>query len=262
MEMKLDPYNETVHEAYKDVVQPAAREVGVTVGGTVHMALAPLNGLIWCYSQFEKWISKKVAPRLKNVPKENIVTPELNIAGPILEAMRFSFDSELLSELYANLLAASMNKSMKDGVLPAFVEIIRQLTPDEAKLISFFAKPDEIFPLLTIKKEHKNVKNEKQGWVEVKENFSRFALDLDLECPKNISLYFENLCRLKLIEIPDNVCYAEPSIYDDLINDPEVARIKNSIEINSDLKCFFDKKVIRITEFGRQFMNICLPNFE
>jgi len=67
-------------------------------------------------------------------PPDQIVVPKPNVAGPALEALRYTWHEETLSDLYANLLAASsMDKSTADGAHPAFVEIIRQLTPDEAK---------------------------------------------------------------------------------------------------------------------------------
>lgn len=123
---------------YQDVLQPAAQEVGKalqTVAKSVHIELAPVSALVWGYDQIKDFVSSKVAERLKNVPPENIVSPKPNIAGPALESLRYTGHEETLSDLYANLLAAAMDKATAEGAHPAFVEIINQLTPDEAKII-------------------------------------------------------------------------------------------------------------------------------
>ncbi|MFD2454137.1 DUF4393 domain-containing protein [Ideonella paludis] len=129
---------------YQDVVQPAAQELGKalqTVAKSVHLALAPVSALVWGYDQIKDFVATKVAERLKNVAEENIVTPKPNVAGPALESLRYTGHENSLSELYANLIAASMDKTTAAGAHPAFVEIIKQLTPDEAKLVGLFIRP-------------------------------------------------------------------------------------------------------------------------
>ena len=116
---------------YQDVIQPAAQEIGKalqTVAKTVHVVLAPVSALVWGYDQVKEFVSTKVADRLKNVPPENLVTPKPNVAGPALEALRYTGHESSLSDLYANLLAAAMDSSTAQGAHPAFVEIIKQLT--------------------------------------------------------------------------------------------------------------------------------------
>ena len=95
-------------EVYKDVFQPSAQEVGkglLTVTKTMLIALAPLKALVWGYEQFEEFFATKVAEKLSQTPPEEIIEPKLHIAGPALEALRFTGHEDSLSNLYANLLA-------------------------------------------------------------------------------------------------------------------------------------------------------------
>ena len=122
---------------YEDMVQPVAKQLGKsleTVGKAINVALAPVGILVWGYDKCQDFIQTKVADRLKDVPPEDIITPKPNIAGPAIEALRYTGHEESLSDMYANLLASAMDKSTADGAHPAFVEIIKQLTPDEAKI--------------------------------------------------------------------------------------------------------------------------------
>ena len=245
---------------YQDMVQPAARELGKalqTVAKTVHIALAPVSALVWGYDQVKEFVSTKVADRLKNVPPENIVTPKPNVAGPVLEALRYTGHEPLLSDLYANLLAASMDKATANGALPAFVEIIKQLTPDEAKLVGLFIH--EIpFPLLNVRWEYKTPTPEKTGGSAVIVNFSHLGIITHCEFPQMTPMYIDNLCRLGLAEIPAMYQYTGIGVYDPLENAPEIQQKKSEIEQNPELKFVLERKGLRITELGKQFARICV----
>ena len=188
---------------YQDVLQPAAQELGKAlqiVAKTVHIALAPVSALVWGYDQMKDFVSTKVAERLRNVPPEHIVTPKPNVAGPALEALRYTGHESSLSDMYANLLAASMDKATASGAHPAFVEIIKQLTPDEAKLVALFIHQMP-FPLLNVRWEYKTPTEEKTGGQEVLVNFSLLGAQARLEFAHLTPTYIDNLCRLGLAEI-------------------------------------------------------------
>jgi hypothetical protein len=245
---------------YQDIVQPAAQELGKalqTVAKTVHIALAPVSALVWGYDQLKDFVSTKVADRLKNVPPENIVTPKPNVAGPALESLRYTGHEPSLSDLYANLLAAAMDKSTAHGAHPAFVEIIKQLTPDEAKLVGLFVH-DTALPLLKVRWEYKNPTPEKTGGKDVLVNFSRLGEMAQCEFPQLTPTYVDNLCRLGLAEIPPMLHYTEKGVYDQLENAPEVQQQKLQIEQNPELTCVLEQKTLRVTELGKQFARICV----
>ena len=70
---------------YEDLVQPAAKELGIafgTVAKTVNMALSPISGMIWSYETIKDFVNQKVSEKLKKVPAENIETPNPAVAGP------------------------------------------------------------------------------------------------------------------------------------------------------------------------------------
>lgn len=245
---------------YQDVVQPAAQELGKalqTISKTVHIALAPVSALVWGYDQVKEFVSTKVSERLKNVPPENIVTPKPNVAGPLLESLRYTGHESSLSDLYANLLAASMDKETANGAHPAFVEIIRQLTPDEAKLVGLFMR-DMPFPLLNVRWEYKTSTQEKIGGKDVLMNFSQLGLIAQCEFPQLTPTYIDNLCRLGLAETPSMFEYTSIGIYDNLESAIEVQQLKMQIEQNPELICKFERRGLRITELGKQFSRICV----
>src|SRR5947207_1857122 len=76
---------------------------------------------------------------LKDVPKEDIITPKPNVAGPTLQALTFTEGEPELQELFANLLAASMDIKTAPFAHPSFIEVIKQMTSDEAKIMKYIS---------------------------------------------------------------------------------------------------------------------------
>jgi hypothetical protein len=246
---------------YQDVVQPAAQEVGKAlqvVAKTIHIALAPVSVLVWGYDQIKEFVSTKLAERLKNVPPENIITPKPNLAGPILESLRYTGHETSLSDLYANLLAASMDKDTAHGAHPAFVEIIKQLTPDEAKLVKLFELKIP-YPLIDVRWEYKKPNREegKYGGVSVLVNFSLLGYIAGCEFSQMTPTYIDNLCRLGLAEVQDSE-YTAKGVYDAVEVFPEVQQEKAKIENNPELKAVIVRRGLHITELGKQFVRVCV----
>jgi len=203
---------------YQDLIQPAAKEVGSalgTVAKTVNIALAPIAGIVWSYESIQGYISKRVSEKLKNIPEENIETPKISVAGPALEALRFTGDDEEeLREMYANLLANALDKNTKNNVHSSFIEIIKQLSPQEALLLKFLSEMKS-FPLICSYEEtqkmtgnigensvlHWGRNNREASFVSnmVDQEFIKVCIDFDENLDIDISL--DNFRRLQLIEI-------------------------------------------------------------
>ena len=140
---------------YQDLVQPTAQELGKSlaiVAKTVRVALAPLSAFVWGYEKISGYLDEKIPQLLKGVPHERIITPEANVAVPAIEALRYS----PLREQYANLLATAMDSQTAQEAHPAFVEILKQLTPDEARILNrMFSLDQEAFCFYVESKEEK-----------------------------------------------------------------------------------------------------------
>ena len=242
---------------YEDLLQPVAKQLGKsleTVGKAINVALLPVTGLVWGYENIQVFLATKLADRLKDVPPEDIITPKPNVAGPAIEALRFTGHEESLSDMYANLLAAAMDKNTADGAHPAFVEIIKQLTPDEAKLISYFMKPLP-FPLVSIRAEHVDFE---KGGHDIAVNISLLGSKANLELPHLVPTYLDNLCRLGLTDIPNDYAYIDKSLYTELEESAEVKLRQKPELLKPDYKFKVHQKAVKVTNLGVQFGSICV----
>lgn len=243
---------------YQDALQPAAKEIGKalgTVAKTVNVALAPVSALIWGYDHIKDFVDNKVAEKLQNTPEENIITPPPHVAGPALESLKYTGSIEELRELYANLLASSMDKATTKEAHPCFVEIIKQLSADEAKLLTAFISLEQE-PILTVK----NMREDNSGGRDQFRHFTVLGERTGISDHNIIPNYLDNLCRLGIIEIPDSYSLLGEHIYKHLEEHPFVLAHKNYIDQLDGRKYDVEKKTIKLTGLGRQFVNTCVKD--
>lgn len=260
---------------YQDAIQPAAKELGValqTVARTIHIALAPISAIVWGYDKIKDYLNEALTERLKNVPKERIVPPNPTVAGPAVEALRFSAHEPSLRELYANLLATSMDAKTAHEAHPAFVEFLRQLTPDEArilKLISQFRHMPSPVSLISARcTAHSTDEGVAFKYIEDFVHFSLLGQHANCIYPELTPSYLNNLCRLGLTEIlPFN-----SSLYAHLDCTESYAHLEQHPKIISqwipkdggpfDTNIVIAREIIRLTSLGEQFCSACVDERE
>lgn len=242
---------------YNDLVHPAAVELGKglqTVARTVHLALAPVSALIWGYEKIAEHLTKRLTEKLAGTPPERIVPPQVNVAGPAIEAMRFTGGIETLREMYASLLAASMDSATTDDAHPAFVEIIRQLTPDEARILAHISNGHRR-PVINI---HVMNLGPDGGTVTAARWISMIDEQAGLENPGKASIYFDNLNRLGLTEIPDMIGLTKQGLYDELENHANVLAVRRDFDARDGYRSQIERRFIALTSLGRQFVSVCV----
>lgn len=236
---------------YQDALQPAAKEVGKSlevVAKTVNIALTPLKALVWGYEKIEEFINARVTQKLKSIPDEEIQTPPINIAGPAIEALRYSSEDVNLREMYANLLANSMDRNTINKTHPSFVDIIKSLSSDEAALLKAFIETNE-YPLIDVKLV---ASDESGGYQLIQRNYSHLYKKSNLKFPELTPSYIDNLCRLGILEIPFEAFLTDPAHYEPLKLD--FAHLIRSIKEDKEAEVEFHTKAIQTTDFGRLFI--------
>ncbi len=264
-ELAKEAVSQTVGQAYTDIVHPAAKTTGEMIN------FVPRTIKV-CLGKWEKWIlngenaiketERLLASRLQNIPMDKIVEPEAYVAVPAIQQLSYSMDSESLRELYANLLASSMNVDTKWKVHPGFVDIIKQLTPDEARLLKYiFDSKTKQLPIINIQM---NVKGRINGVGTQLRWFSHVYEGL-LEAPDNYLSYIDNLVRLNLCHIPDTYIIND-DVYQEILNSESFAATPAALMLSkgtvdgSDMKATFTVKKLSLdmTDFGKNFCTVCM----
>lgn len=239
--------------AYSDAIQPLAKETGRalgTIGKTVNVALAPLRGFVWGWEQIESYITTAVEERLerRGVTAENVVTPNPDVAVPAFQALRYS----KLRENYANLLATAMNTASADTAHPSFVEILKQLSTDEAKILRVLAD-GKFRPVMAVAVRAEELAAE----YVVSRNQSMLDHEADVAHPELVPAYLDNLCRLGLAEIPEGTWLAQPGVYAPLESDAKIVDLMNKIAADGK-SGHLTRRYIQLTNFGAVFIEACV----
>jgi len=185
---------------YQDLIQPAAKEVGgalQTVAKTIHLALAPVSALVWGYDQIKQYLDAALTAKFKEFPPQRIISPDLNVAGPAVEAMRFAAHNSSLRDMYTNLLATAMDSECARNAHPAFVDFIRQMTADEGRVLRVLSSKF-LFPLFEIRAVRANGNT---TVVQTRHDF--LAHEANCLHTKLIPSYLNNLQRLGLVIISE-----------------------------------------------------------
>ena len=135
--------SKTVQKAYDDDMSKPMREVGdglTDIVKTARLLAFPFIFTAASYDRLKLW-ADEIANR---VPKQRQVPVPSHIAGPAIRNLVFIEDDNILKELYLNLLTAAADKDQRNKAHPAFVNIIEQLSPDEA-IILFEMQPQFYF---------------------------------------------------------------------------------------------------------------------
>ncbi len=244
---------EVAPKLYDDVVQPAAKETGKiieTIPKSINAALVPVRKWIlhkeYNLAETEKLLAKK----LDSVDPNKIVQPEMHIAVPALQAISYSMNNEDLRNLYSNLLAKSMNTDTRDSVHPAFVEIIKQLSPLDAQVLHIICT-NQVNPLIDI-----NLFNTVTR--AIRSNLQKNFTTIDIASPDLISISIENLKRLNLIDVPYDGSYSNTKLYEKLYETEYYKSLEHVCSNYPDFKLDVHTKYILVTDIGKSFYDICI----
>ena len=75
--------------------------------------------------------------KYNNIPEENRTEAELHIVGPAMESLKYNIMNDDLAEMFSNLLISDLDNRTQNLCSPAFVKIIEQLSPTDAKVYKY-----------------------------------------------------------------------------------------------------------------------------
>lgn len=248
---------EVLGKAYDDLIAPSAKPLGDII------SFLPRTVRVWL-SGWEKWIingeesiartAEAIKVKIEKIPEENLTEPEPYIAVPAIQQLSYCYDSKELRDMYANLLVASMNIDTKYYVHPSFVDLLKQITPDEAKLLKVLSGGDK-FPLIDL-----NRYNSDNSYNILIHNFTNLA-DGICDYPDGVCEYVDNLARLGLIELMPMESLSNEKLYDPLINHLTIQKLQ-TVPLENGQRYDINKRVFSITAFGNAFIKTCVDEAE
>lgn len=259
----IDMTKEVVKDVYADTVKPTAKNIGgffgVLSGFFSNVVVYPLKKLNIEYEQKAIAFERQMQEKYNNIPEENRVEPQLHIVGPAMESLKYNIMDEDLSEMFSNLLVSDLDSRTQKFCTPAFIKIIEQLSPTDAKvykeiICNFKNCHIGVASIIFVKKG-----TDRHYIVNMPEYF--LTVEIGEVNNYDLILALENLQRLGLIEISFIEWWNDEKIYETLKQKAEVINfetyLKNSGIEDYDLK-IGKKGVLKISGFSNNFAKVCL----
>lgn len=125
-----------IGEVYADLLQPPARSLGSGTGKLLSLVLDGAGQALVATGSKLKRIVGRIEER---VPEDRLIAAPPEIAGPVLEGIRYLNEGSPLFEMFEQLLISACDRDALDNVHPAFPEVIKQLSAQEALLFQYIA---------------------------------------------------------------------------------------------------------------------------
>jgi len=205
------------------------------------------------------------------------VNPPAHTAIPTLAGLQLTAEVHEIREMYLNLLSSSMYKQTASKVHPAFAEIIRQLTPDEARILHHFRNnwSLELWQADLEKKVEGNLQRRC-----VQKRMTTALPLLSLENSDNLGIYIDNLLRLgllseakfgvhhihsavlsKFLDLTEECDVpAENHWFGVLVQEYETLRGLPKLLAGEDSLLFMWRTTAFLSKFGRSFCQCCVSD--
>lgn len=241
---------------YKDGLQPAVKEMSkglLVVAKAINVALTPLAGLVWGYEKVRAFVEEALARRLEG-EEEHVKPPAPNIAVPALMALTYSGFDPTLREMYANLIATSMHDLRSESAHPAFVQLIQQLSPDEARILLLLSIR-RTWPLISV-----DVHSEEGDTFRPGQDFYSNISELaGCRVPEDAPRYIVNLQRLGLVSLYMENPLSRDEWYPPLESSSFVKEIEGTLKkMKHKSHIQINRGSMSLTSFGRIFCDACV----
>ncbi|WP_034763705.1 DUF4393 domain-containing protein [Rossellomorea vietnamensis] len=247
--------NVTAPKFLENALSEPAKEVGHTLANIFHVVFGPINYPIEKYRLRQSMNLKKYEEAIQNqlnkVPEENITEPSLNVVGPALEASKFYIEETDLREMFAKLIAASMDNRISDKVQPSFVEIIKQLTSLDAKNIEVISNGANM-PIVKYRIQFPST----GGSVPFMDHvFLENQITQDLRL---IGTSIANIQRLGIVDVDYGTTLSDNTRYEKFKHTQEFQALTQSTKTTEDRIAVIHQGVVNITPYGQEFVKICV----
>lgn len=114
--------------------------------------------LVAAQEQKVELLKSEIFKQVTEIPDRYLQEPPISILGPAIEASKFYIDEEEIRKMFANLISSSLDQRKNPIIHHSFVEIIKQMSPNDAKLFILF-RSNNAYPFVDYEIRHDAFKN-------------------------------------------------------------------------------------------------------
>ncbi|MHC1696015.1 MAG: DUF4393 domain-containing protein [Eubacteriales bacterium] len=239
---------DSIEHVIENTAGPLSKGIGNTFGDLWFLVF---GGVSQCaekrklkYAHDLELFSQKLIEKYSIIPIDKKIDPDIQITAQALESSKFCIEHEELRAMFANLITSNMNSDLVEYTHPSFPEIIKQMSPLDARNLKLFYTQ---LPIVELKIYMDQQKSE----------FYTAMSNIFLENPDEQDIYKQSksisaLQRLGLISIDYTKHIMHERIYEKYENLKPIKIIGFYNEVTTI------KGIVEVTPIGKDFMNVCL----
>lgn len=247
---------DSVDNAVKNITDKPTQNMGTTLADIWYLVFGGISQaaekrkLKYSYAlqEFENELQEKIS----KISTKQSDDPDIQTIAPALEASKYCILHKELRELFCNLIASSLSADYCKFVHPSFSDIIKQMTPLDARNIFIFSKKS-YQPICNYRVYYKDSSFDDY----YKNIFLSNTTEQDLIVQ---SVSISSLERLGLVEINFNTHVKEykyePFEKTNLYTQLQLDIVKNNIP--RAIKVEILKGIVELTPYGELFIKSCV----
>jgi len=240
-----------------EAATPVAREIGTGLGDLVYLVFSPIHKARMKREFDLTAFMETLKANVEAIPEGKLVEPPLHIVGPALEASKYYYEEKDLRDMFAKLIASSMNSDTQEIVRSPFVEIIKQMSPFDAIVLKeLYHKIREI----GVGRVRYNFHDETGGFTVYDYLFPLSCLTLKSQ--GLVASSVSNIIRLGLISINEGSQYVDETLYDYITEHEVFKNFQNNREYDKPGNYKLYGMTWKFTPLGLEFAQCCLSNVE
>lgn len=238
---------DVVNNAYADIVKPAVNGAKTCINLLTCGIKPYVKAKIIENEYLVKEVGQKLKEKYECIPDEDKKEPRISILGPATDVLKYNLEEEHIREMFINILTSEMNVKKQNKVLPAYIEIIKQLSKDDADFI-LLLKNNINLSVLQIRKGTRQAYQEISNYIVKNIKNQNYII-----IPYN-EIVIDNLKRLEIINVDLKTIYTNNSeicekAFNNLLTEKHIDNTEN--------KYFYIHGILELTKFGQRFIDIC-----
>lgn len=254
----ITPVSNAIHQNIPETEKQVDGALSTVVGFFNNVVLYPVKKANLTFRYKLEAFEDDLKEKIKNIPVENLQVPPTYVAGPVLEALRYSYDEKELREMYEEMLASAMDNRKAHKVHRSYIDAVRQMEPLDAMILK------RIYSLSSITSAHVQFNLKGTSVCYINAMPYHFCPDLcDLGDPFQVSASISNLLRLGLL-ISNIGILNDDGL--ELIKKEQYIQGRSLIyeqnKLEKDIIVSKECQIISLDSYGRHFVDICMQREE
>ena len=250
-----------ISESANNLLAKPSKSIGLAVATAIdffhNTLLLPMQKYnIRAQKNLEEY-KKSLEDKSHLIPENQLSEPNMNIWGQTMDSLRWNLDDQqdYIRDMFTKILLADIDKRKKSKVLPSFIEIVKQLSYDDAQFLQLLNKIKGKVAFSTIE-----IRWEKPNGEYMKAIGSPLAVVLknDEYITPDLKI-LDNLERLGIIKYQRDITMPKDKVACEKIFNNLKDRFPAPTQAGFERTIFVQEK-IDITDFGKDFVSICIKD--